>query len=102
MQTIQAPGPEVAPAKPRARRRVDGPPGIGGVVLPELPRVRRRGPRGFLSRSVGLLSWSYAACVLAYWFLIHFTADRWWAGTILMYSPRWLAATPLVVLAPLA
>jgi vancomycin resistance protein VanJ len=40
--------------------------------------------------------------VLAFWFLIYFTADRWWLGTILMYSPRWLAATPLVVLTPLA
>src|SRR5438477_5191345 len=87
MQTIESPGSGVRPSKSRAaaRRAVAGPPGIGGLVLPELPRVRR-GRRGFLCLTVGLLCWVYAACLLAYWGLIHFTADRWWLGTILMYS----------------
>jgi vancomycin resistance protein VanJ len=101
MQTIQAPQAGAKPSKRREGQRPACPPGIAGVVLPELPRVRRTRP-GVLRRGVGPLCWLYAGGVLAYWFLIHFTADRWWLGTILMYSPRWLAATPLCVLAPLA
>jgi endonuclease/exonuclease/phosphatase (EEP) superfamily protein YafD len=30
------------------------------------------------------------------------TADRWWPATLLAFGPRWLFATPLILLAPLA
>jgi endonuclease/exonuclease/phosphatase (EEP) superfamily protein YafD len=34
--------------------------------------------------------------------LLFLAADRWWVGTVAMYSPRWLWSMPLALLLPLA
>ncbi len=47
------------------------------------------------------LVWSYAAGVLAAWQIMVVYGDRWWPATILLFSPRWLLALPLLVLFPL-
>ena len=44
--------------------------------------------------------WLYAGGLLALWLLILLTADRWWAGTVAMYGPRWVWAVPLIPLLP--
>ena len=78
-----------------------------GGAKPEEPeagsrrvRAATRFPR--LRRFVGTLCVAYAGGVLLYWLLLVATADRWWAGTLLMYGPRWPLLIPGVVLLPAA
>lgn len=47
-------------------------------------------------------SWLYLLVVLGSLCLMYGAGDRWWPATILLFSPRWLLALPLLVLAPLA
>jgi endonuclease/exonuclease/phosphatase (EEP) superfamily protein YafD len=44
---------------------------------------------------------AYLAAVVGVWLLLQ-QAERWWLATILMFSPRWLFALPLLVLVPAA
>ena len=44
----------------------------------------------------------YTIIVLLAWLVMMFAGDRWWLATILLFSPRWVFAVPLIVLAPLA
>lgn len=54
------------------------------------------------SAATALLSWFYGLAIALVWLLLRATGDRWWFGTVLLFSPRWLVALPLVGLLPLA
>lgn len=51
-----------------------------------------------LHRGIAVCCWLYLLIVLAAWVLLHF-GDLWWPATLLMFSPRWLLATPSLPLA---
>lgn len=51
---------------------------------------------------VPYLAWGYLGCVVALELIAFLGGDRWWFATVVLYSPRWLAAIPLVILLPLA
>jgi endonuclease/exonuclease/phosphatase (EEP) superfamily protein YafD len=70
-----------------------GPP---SAVAPAPPRERRA------RAVVGWCCWSYLALVLANWLLLARVGEAWWPVTLLLYWPRWLALTPLVLLVPAA
>lgn len=57
--------------------------------------------RRFLPRVPPIASWSYLILVVVLAMVLT-RADSWWPATILMFSPRWIFALPLVVLFPLA
>jgi vancomycin resistance protein VanJ len=59
--------------------------------MPE--RVRRLGVLGFAV-------WGFLFAILCAAVLLHVFADRWWLGTVLAFSPRWMVAWPLGVLLP--
>lgn len=59
-------------------------------------------PRIWRSRIVAWLVWLYAAGVLVAWGLLLGGGDRWWFPTVMLYSPRWIYALPLIVLVPTA
>ncbi len=48
------------------------------------------------------LAWIYLISLLVFWLLFRLTADRWWAMTVFLFGPRWIVATPLLLLVPLA
>ena len=50
--------------------------------------------------SLTVVSWLYAVALVSLWLLLRFGADRWWFATVAMFSPRWLASLPLIVLVP--
>ncbi|MGH7173148.1 MAG: endonuclease/exonuclease/phosphatase family protein [Gemmataceae bacterium] len=50
-----------------------------------------------LRRGVAVCSWLYFLIVLAVWAAIH-AGDLWWPATLLLFSPRWLLAIPLLPL----
>lgn len=52
----------------------------------------------FLQLSV----WGYLAFLIAVVAVLHLCADRWWFGTVLAYSPRWVVAWPSGILLPFA
>jgi len=62
------------------------------------PRPERR----WIPRIVGRLVWIYALTVLGAWGLLFWGGDRWWFATVMLYSPRWIYALPLIVLVPTA
>ncbi len=55
-----------------------------------------------LGRAVALLCWLYLAGVVGVWLLLYLFSDRWWLATVIMFGPRWVWGTPLVVLVPAA
>jgi vancomycin resistance protein VanJ len=57
----------------------------------------RRGP---VALAIGC--WLYALALLALWATVATQSDRWWPATVLMFSPHWLWATPLLILIPAA
>jgi vancomycin resistance protein VanJ len=59
-----------------------------------------RFPRRF-RRPVVVCSWLYLALSLALWLLLS-QAEVWWPATVLLFSPRWVFALPLVLLVPAA
>jgi vancomycin resistance protein VanJ len=44
--------------------------------------------------AIGVACWSLGVAVL-----INLLGDRWWIGTLVLFSPRWLLATPILVAA---
>jgi vancomycin resistance protein VanJ len=52
--------------------------------------------------SLTMVSWAYLTLVALLWGTLELWGDRWWPATFLLFSPRWFAALPLVVLVPLA
>jgi endonuclease/exonuclease/phosphatase (EEP) superfamily protein YafD len=70
--------------------------------LAEVPQARPTKPKRRLpARMVGACGWFYLACVLGLWLLLA-AADRWWPATFFLFSPRWVAGLPLIVLLPAA
>lgn len=55
-----------------------------------------------MNRNLVVSLWVYLLVVLGSLCLLYVAGDRWWPATILLFSPRWLLALPLLVLAPLA
>lgn len=51
---------------------------------------------------IRLVCWGYLLLVLLLWLMVTISGDRWWPATLILFSPRWIAALPLVVLLPLA
>ena len=64
----------------------------GSDAVSRPPAGRRR-----LRRAVAVCSWLYLVVVLAAWGAIY-AGDRWWPATLLLFSPRWLLAIPLLPL----
>ncbi|MDH5539513.1 MAG: endonuclease/exonuclease/phosphatase family protein [Rhizobacter sp.] len=60
------------------------------------PAVRAR--TGWLRAGV----WFYLAVVLAVVVALQWQADAWWPATLILFSPRWPWAMPLLILVPLA
>lgn len=75
-----------------ATRAVDSGSANREQAVPAPKRDRR-------ARVVGAISLAYAFAILVVWFLIRFTAERFWLGTALLYLPRWPWLIPPVVLA---
>lgn len=55
----------------------------------------------FARRLLSTLTWLYLLSLLTLWLVMRQTADRWWPATLIAFGPRWIFATPLVLLAPL-
>jgi endonuclease/exonuclease/phosphatase (EEP) superfamily protein YafD len=53
------------------------------------------------ARVVGVSGWAYLVCILGLWLLLE-AADRWWPATFFLFSPRWVAGLPLILLLPAA
>lgn len=51
---------------------------------------------------LAVLVYFYAVVVVGVALLIHWLSDVWWPATLLLYAPRWIWATPLVLLVPAA
>jgi vancomycin resistance protein VanJ len=66
------------------------------------PRAAALPRHSHFARTTSVLCWLYAASLLALWVLLLLAADRWWPGTVAMYSPRWLYALPSFALLPAA
>jgi vancomycin resistance protein VanJ len=45
---------------------------------------------------------AYLIGLVAVALALHLLSDRWWPATVILFSPRWLWALPLLVLVPLA
>lgn len=58
--------------------------------------------RGFTARTVQILSWFYLLFSLSLWVSMRLVAEHTWFSTLLIYSPRWIWATPLLLLIPAA
>lgn len=64
---------------------------------PPTPSVRRHR----ISVLFAVTCWIYAIWILALCILLR-AGDEWWPATLLMFSPRWWTAFPVVVLLPAA
>ncbi|MCC6123509.1 MAG: endonuclease/exonuclease/phosphatase family protein [Pirellulales bacterium] len=62
---------------------------------------RSRALRTFLRGSAIALPWLYVLSLLLVWAALRFLADRWWFGTVMLFSPRWIYSLPLPALVPL-
>ena len=51
---------------------------------------------------LGWLCWIYGISVVCIWMVMFFFGDRWWPATVVLFSPRWLFALPLLILLPCA
>jgi vancomycin resistance protein VanJ len=65
---------------------------------PSVPRQRR----GFLAGATLWLSIVYLVALVAIAVLIWNYGDRWWPATVIMFSPRWTLALPLILLVPMS
>ena len=63
---------------------------------PSMPAPRRKAP---LTTAMCVL---YILGVIGVLMLMRLAGERWWFATLLLFSPRWIWATPLVVALPMA
>jgi endonuclease/exonuclease/phosphatase (EEP) superfamily protein YafD len=61
-----------------------------------------RGLSRRLVRWLAACCWLWLALVLLLAAVMHLGNESWWLGTLLLYSPRWLALVPAAVLIPFA
>lgn len=54
------------------------------------------------ARFVRGVAFAYPAAVIVLFLVMNYCGDSWWPATVLLFSPRWLAAVPLVLLVPVA
>ena len=52
-------------------------------------------------RLLSCTTWAYLASTIVALILMYLTGDRWWPGTLLLFSPRWALALPIIPLLPL-
>ncbi len=65
-------------------------------------RTRDERWRRIAARTVQFLACSYLALARALWGIIHLFAEQRWFTTLPIYGPRWIWATPLLLLIPAA
>jgi vancomycin resistance protein VanJ len=63
---------------------------------------KRNSRRGTLRGFVCWASLGYLAIVIIIVPLMSYAGDRWWPATVLLFSPRWIVALPLIILLPMA
>ena len=69
------------------------------VKIPHVrPKVTRRFPRLAITLGCGL----YLAIILALWAVSAWSGPRFWPALLFLFGPRWVVATPLILLVPLA
>src|SRR5271155_3526477 len=59
-------------------------------------------PRRAATRFVLFICLTYLLGLGTVWASLWALADQWWPATALSFSPLWMLATPLILLAPLA
>lgn len=64
-------------------------------VVPSAPRSRRRAP---LTTVCCVL---YVLLIMAVLIVMRWAGEKWWVATLLLFSPRWVWATPLILLLPM-
>jgi vancomycin resistance protein VanJ len=87
--------------------REGAPPASPGADHSGVASVARHAPapspaRCLPGRITGVCCWLYLLSALGLWGLLAGGADLWWPATLFLFSPRWLAALPLLVLVPAA
>ena len=75
--------------------------GTGGSADDPRRPSRLLRARLIAGRISGVCGWLYLLLALGLWGLL-LGADLWWPATLFLFSPRWLAAVPVVLLAPAA
>jgi vancomycin resistance protein VanJ len=76
----------------------DDPPSAFAVVAPTSTRPTRR----WLDRLIAALCSCYLLASVATWLAVRLAGERWWPATLVLLGPRWVIATPLAALVPLA
>ncbi len=71
-------------------------PNAAKIAAPTKVLIATTGRRG---RWVSVLSWMYAAVILAALGLIRWVGGQWWGAIALLFVPRWLFLAPLPILA---
>jgi len=70
------------------------------------PGTQATSPAGRARRCVEAVvrvaTWGYLVAAIAVWVVLRTAGDRWWVATLMLFGPRWVYATPMLVLAPLA
>jgi endonuclease/exonuclease/phosphatase (EEP) superfamily protein YafD len=87
--------------EPHARVETAGAVGAGRAADAVRPSSALGRARHLAGRVTVVCSWLYLLSALALWALL-LGADVWWPATLFLFSPRWLAAVPLLALAPVA
>ena len=65
---------------------------VEGAAVPVRPTKRR-------AKWMLALCWAYAGALVLFWLAVRIGADDWWPATALMFTPRYLWAAPLPLLA---
>lgn len=68
----------------------------------EDPPAATRQPASRFVRWLTAACWLWVVFVVALAAVMHLGNESWWFGTLLLYSPRWLALVPIALLAPFA
>src|SRR5258706_1563810 len=53
-------------------------------------------------KTVAVACWLYLVCALSLWLFLRSEADHRWIATLILFGPRWIALTPLLILLPAA
>jgi endonuclease/exonuclease/phosphatase family metal-dependent hydrolase len=62
------------------------------------PRAGEPWPR----KTVAVACWLYLVCALSLWLFLRSEGDHRWIATLILFGPRWVALTPLLLLLPAA
>jgi len=67
-----------------------------------LPLVHTAAGIGLSGRVLTVGVYGYLLLMLCVTMVVRFAGDQWWLATVLLFSPRWLFAVPVIVLIPFA